>query len=707
MQFFKPTDANSVNSVQDAVASIDLALNAGNAALSNKNSVLSMISGESFEQEHESSITAVQAAINTSGLKGILMSRCGTEDENDPRVIAGLNAASMVLAGSGDPEAYFKATVATSNVSQGADTVCKHNVPGVEVLHSLSGESFEGAKYGDYLAISTVISALATSVNSFEETFFPTVILAPGKSGIDLKVKRAYAYSLSNRSGNGEAYKEQAARKPLINALLDNTILQSLANQVIPFAETANDGVLVAAADVPDRAVTVSGQTFNTRPLVFGKTIDLLDVSAHPSLEGNGVQNQTDVLAQQVNLGKVYIKLVKGGDERVVEFDVSRLPGSNFTNQSEGSITTQTINFGGIVQLNQDTQSVTSESMDVLDFRTSGGVAGADAYHTNIMLEISGSIDEMGNIRLFANGVKFDAFYNVEAEVDAATLGTVSTDIALELVGFVPKAARTNANLRERGTIIDAGTPQVYRIPVYPGSPLTAISPIGKNGEIELDGLANAKRIRNSNNAVLTLLDFESTISNTTQLPQDNTTVGSLLVNPTYVKSSIDLLTDLRIHSSKNGMDDLRIGLTNALSIMADQLAVESGYLSALEMETGSSENYEVILGTDPHLSNLIMTSGDARSMGSAKRFKISYSHDTDLSGRIYMSFRRTDKQGADALSFGVHAELPPLVYNAPINSQGAHFANLQLIPRSTHAVTLPILARMDVTNLDSVFIDG
>lgn len=702
--FFKNKVQKPAQDEQAVVASLKSYIDGAGSKLSSKASLTEMLSGENFETgaSLKGTFDTVNDAITGSGLVKLLMERHGTEDESHPAVLNALNHAAVLLASAADTSSYQRAFSA-SNADNAGVNVISRRVPGIDISN-ISGETFEPISLKENLAISVVVSALATSVNSFEQTFYPTVVLPAGKSGVDIKVRTPYAYQLKGRSGNGSKFDAKKDRKSLVEAYRNNKILHSLANKIIPNGEAANVKVLVDVADVPNRSETINSVTFNTRPIAMGKTVDLIDLSAVPALIGAGVQNQTDVLDSNLNLGRIFVKLTdSAGDpvSSVIDLDVSTLPGANFFPGAEGDVTGQSLTFDGKVQIQHDHTTVKNGLASEL---TIPGVAGA--WTVELSLVINGKLDELGNASVYANQVEVTRVL----DANGAALGTsefeaVVEALTSEVIGWFPEGARTNSNLRERGTIIDAGTPVVYRIPVLPGAPLTAITPIGTNGEIDVEDLAKANRVRNSNNAVITTLDFERMISKTRDLPSNTTTVGSAMgIVPTYVRATLDVKNDLQRHSSMNGYADLRIGITNALSLMADQLAVKSGYLSVLELESGSTDNYDVILGSDPHLSSLIMTSGDARALGAAHNFIVSKTHDTEMSGKIYMSFRRSDVTGPNPLSYGFHAEMPALIYNAQLNISGSTHQELQMIPRSCHAVTCPILGVLTVTNLDSLF---
>lgn len=702
-------DFNIHQLASEAASSIEATMN-NQPTMFGRKSIADMIGGESIgniDGFAESQATAEQA-LKDSGLVEILMQRVNTDDPNDERVQAGIKMALITMSAAGDASAYAKGAMSRSAKNDGAVTL-DGRVAGIDAADQFGGEGFDKHQWGDFVAVSTVVNALSATTNSFEEVFFKTVVVPPGKPGLDMTVRIPYAYNRALRDTTGAPNRSKEARKPLITALRDSSTLRSISNQVVPYAPAngANDAYLVADAKMGSKEMAIAGVDVLYRPIKIGAETDLLALSGHPGLVSAGAQDQTDTLAPGVNLGEVFVEFDDGTASSVVGIDISSFPGALFDPVEQGDKTDLVANFRGTVQARDNMTAWDNTALSAVNFHTSLGVTAGTEYHTDIELELVGRLDELGNIKVQVLTAEFKAAYTGAAATaaTAAQLTALKGAVSITVLGYLPKAARSNSNLRDRGILIDAGNPINYRIPVYFGSPIAANTPVsGEGGGVGIEDLSNARLIRNSNNAIITIQEFETTIARTRDLPNNSTAVGSALVDPTYRTVEFDAVSRTITHQSATGMDNLRAALSDAVSTLADKLALESGYLSALEMESGSTANYEVIVGTDPRIANMLMTSGDARAMGAKSKFNVVASHDTSMVNRIYVSFRRTDVQGASPLSFGVKAEMPPLIFDATVSSSDATFKELQMIPRTTHAVTCPILGRIDVTRLDEVF---
>lgn len=675
-----------------------------------KDAIADMIGGESISNIDgfaESQASAEQA-LQQAGLVDILMQRVGTDDINDERVQAGLKMALVTMSAAGDAKSYALGCMSVNTKRDGA-TVLDGRIAGVDAADAFGGEGFDKHEWGDFVSVATVVNALSATTNSFEEVFFKTVVVPPGKPGLDMIVRIPYAYNRALRDTNGKPNRSKEARKPLITALRDSDTLRSISNHVVPYAPTdgSNNAYLVAEATQGSKEMKVSGVDVPYRPIAIGVETDLLSLSGHPGLMAAGAQDNTDTLAPGTNIGEVFLQFDDGAASKVVGVDISSFAGALFEPSEQGDQTDQIANFRGTVQVRDNMTAWDDALLSAVDFKADLGIGAGVPFHCDIDLELHGRLDELGNIKVQVLNVGFKAAYTGAdgVEVTSTVLDALKAGIDVKVVSYLPKAVRSNSNLRDRGILIDAGNPINYRIPVYFGSPISANTPVsGEGGGVGIEDLSNARRIRNSNNAVITIKEFEKTISRTRDLPNNSTAVGSALVNPTYRVVEFDAVARTITHQSAQGMENLRSALSDAVATLADRLVLESGYLSALEMESSSSANYEVIVGTDPRLANLIMTSGDARTVGAKSKFNVVSSHDEDLINTIYVSVRRTDVQGASPLSFGVKAEMPPLIFDATISSTGATFRELQMIPRTTHAVTCPILGRVNVTRLDEVF---
>jgi hypothetical protein len=551
--------------------------------------------------------------------------------------------------------------------------------------------------------------------SNFDELFFPSEVVSAGESGVSVKLSIPYAFNRTKRAATGSAY--QFEKKPLIHAIEDYKILEGESTTVYPnaAATAGNDGFLVAATDIANKTVVVNGVDVETRPIKFGTETDLLALSAVPGLIGNDQQDETDALDPNVSLGKVYVKVVSanGGSPvtGVFEYDLSGTQGAVFAPPAEGSGNKMILNFSGKLALNNSMRTVASVASDDFGINEALGVVAGDPWAIEFSVDCSGQVNhETGNIKVFNNGISITSAYANDAIVAKTSpeyAAMVADITSVELLGYLPKARRINANLRMKGIFIDNSESNSYYFPIQVGSPVASVRPVSsEGGGATVEGLVHALRIRSSNIAVTTLLAAKDRITQMQKsgaIQTNATTIGSHFVRPMVIERTLDVKQEIEIERSGDGYDDLRAFVIDEVTTIADKLALESGYLSALENFLAGDREYEVIIGTDPRIAGLLMRSGDERTFGGKHPFRIESSLDLRVRGKLYISFRRKNKRGVDPLSFGAHLTMPGLVHEVANSSRGgATVQEIQVQPRELHTVTLPVLGCLQIVNLDN-----
>lgn len=699
------------NGVAAVVSSLKLERATAGTSLAAPETVANMLGFESLNETAQLAVadteTRCVSMLERSGLRTLLEEKVEKGANHDACVEAGMDAAAMTLMAAADPAGYHSRFVQSSMESAPENTI----VLDTGSNGTLSMEGFDDFKFDEFVEASIVTNALSAATNPLAETFFRTVVVPPSRSGIDISVTIPQIYNRQSRKTNGAKY--DFAKTGIVRAIVDHTILESNSTKIVAVGSAANAAQLVAAADIANRNVEVGGVTVATRPLKFGVVTDLISVSAHSGIVATGAQNETDSLSPAVALGDVYFKLVEGGATKFIKKSTKGMPGALFTRIAEGKATDMAMNFdGSIIVKSTDllTDGTTVEAAFTLS--TVLGIAAAVPYQIELKVALNGTLQyEHANIRVFANesviGRVWTGANNVEMPAAQTEYTALVGALANTLEGFEPDAVRSNSNLRDSGTICDSGTAVNYRLPLQMGAPLTSVTPVSVGGHgASLDAMTMIKRVRTSNEAVSKILEFEAQMQNGLGLSENSPAVGGQLVESTYRAKSIDVTAKVVIQRSTGGMDDLRNALTDAVTIMANELILESGYLAALELFTGTTANFEVIVGTDPHIASHLMLSGDGRTIGNDRKFSIASSLDARMKNKIYVSVRRTDVTGADALSYGVLGIMPSLIHQATVSRGGSTAKEVQLIERQVIAVTCPILGRIDVTGMEELFVD-
>ncbi|QAX96000.1 hypothetical protein [Vibrio phage vB_VmeM-Yong XC32] len=643
--------------------------------------------------------SVIEALVN-KGLREELAKHLGVSEEH-PCVQAGMDAATTTLLAYQDPAAYTDAVIHAKKAGEGVRVFGDST--------EISMEGYDDFKFEGFLGTAVVANALAAASNPFSETFFRTVVLAPTQNGVDVDVTNPLIYTKKARNANGSAYDLQ--KQSAVRALIDFNILAGHSTAIMPIATTAKAGILVATSDVPNRTVTLGGQNVEVRPLKYGVDVDLLAASTSEALLNAGAQDETDTVDPAMSLGRHYVKIVNGSNNAVVAINLDGHRGALFQATQEGSTRDLQVMFRGDVWVKSTDESVAGDKLEAaLGLATTLGVTAADPWQFKLELEVSGLFSYVqGNLKLNFNGAKVGAAYvNGKVQVGSTEQAALEAAIGAGItgIGYEPKATRTNSNMRELGTVIDVSDTFRGRIPARMQSPLSIIAPTSVPGnQATMEAVNMIRRVRSSNDAVTKLLETEEQIQATDGILNGSPAIGALAgIKPTFLERKLDVVTQTVIFGSSRSMDELRGALAAGVTMLANKMLLDSGYLASLEMFTGSQANFEVIVGTDPQIANLLMNSGDNRTLGNGRNYHIASSLDDRLRGKIYLSVRRTGVDGADAHTFGVHPIMPSLIHKAQVTRNGAVSNETIVVPREEFAVTCPILARIDVLNLDGIF---
>lgn len=618
-----------------------------------------------------------------------------------------LEAAAMTIMAAGDTRGLFSA-LSKKPKSEGVSLI-NANVGNMDFMSADDNFSLEGydpASANQFIAHSVYANAMGVLQGDFEETFFPTQIVAAGQDGVDVPVVIPKVYNTIARGPNGAC--KDFGKQSIIDALIDSSILDRNTTKIIPNADGGGAATfLVANADVPTTSLNVDGVTVNTRPLLFGKEVDLISISEVAALLQGGSLNETDALDSVMNIGTVWMRI--GADDggvvsTVVGVDVSGAKGAVFTQTAEGSNRQYQANLNVEVEIPRTIANVSGGTMDAVatNMEANLTVTAGSEFKTYYNISISATANtETACMRAFANSITLSRVVDVNGAEQSITALAPAVDPNLALLGFTPAARRTNRNLRSAGIIVDSTGTVTYRFPVPLGTPIISQKPVGTDINTSLEGLAHVQRVRNNNQATKALLAMATLLGSNAGVPANNPAVGSELVTPTFVADTVDIANVVVSLSSSQALNDIRVALLTSIQNVANQLVCQSGYLAALEFLSGANKDYEVIVVTDCNIYPWLMETGDERTFGYNRQFKITQSLNKDLKDKIYISLRRKERDGKmHPLDFGAHLYKPTIVAKLAVPRAGAVSDEIHTIPANAHYVTLPVLGEISVTGL-------
>ena len=627
----------------------------------------------------------------------------------------GLQAGAVAAMAAGNPVAYAEQAYGGRASADGAtlvDPTTSGEAGAIDVRESAALEAFDDRELREHLPTSIVFNVYGARQDEFAEAFYPTVVVTPDQAGLDVSVSRMLVFSEVRRATGAAA---NFNKKNLIDAAVDATILADEATALVParLADNSNASFFVPSTLVATYFRDVAGVSVPTAPLAMGKTVDLIGISQYQPLIGAGILDSTDSIDARIVLSRLVLQVAAG--QAGVAFDVSRLPRSSFVKSVEGNYREMNLQFA-----TQDL--VINAATTQVDGTTVAEFADivSNNYTVRLSVAVNGTVNvETGNLKIFASAIEVASITDASGNAISTTAGagaTVKNALeAMTIAGYELKAARTNANRRTRGLILDT-TIETERYTIPLGSPISVPAPVSSTRDAaDLKALIAASRIRNSNNAVTTLLNTAASLKAYLAGPKVKGNIpqvggiGRFLVEPFFEQKTLDMELSINSIKSHEKAADVSHVLINAIRDTAYRMYRDSRYRAALDALTaGTGAEPTLVIGTDEVLIRHLMVEGDTRTFGIGfKDFEIVASKDRRIANKIFLTFRREEaKSAADALSFGTHAWIPELASTVTVSRNGATTKETMVQPRSLHVTHLPILAQLDVLGLSKVLAD-
>ena len=545
--------------------------------------------------------------------------------------------------------------------------------------------------------------------DEFGETFFPTLVLTPDQVGFGVTVDLMTVFDAVQHNVDGTF--RDFAKKNIIRAVADHTVLKKEQTRVIPAVRPQNVAQFVDAAVVAPAAVIVEGQSITTAPLKIGKELNLIAVGQTDTLLSTGVMDNTDTLDTFLNLKNVYVKF--GAD--VLRFNVSNLPLANFTYATQNNYRVMQLNFEttSVLINNTTKQADGSPLVDLAAIVTGNMIA-------RVELKLTGSVNiETGKTSVYGNAVATHVVLNSAGQQLDKAVAPAAPVVAVidggSIEGYDLTAFYTNVNRRQRGQLIDVTKfTQLYNVPLR--SPLSAMHPAVVDASIDatdVQALISATRIRVSNEAITALIDAAGTLAQYVDAADvqgegpDVLGVGRFFVRSVYFQETLDMATMVDSVKSYERAQDIQAALVNKLRDYAYRMYRDSEYKAASDaLNGGISPVPTVIIGTDPVLARYLNVTGDLRTLGGEFDVRIVSTLDYRMQGKIFMTFGVFNEQRNTApnpLNFGNMVWGPELVMTANLSRGNTYSKETVVQPRYAFVTHLPVMTTLIVNNLPSV----
>jgi hypothetical protein len=627
---------------------------------------------------------------------------------------AQLEAGVITAMAAGNPVDYARA--ALTRTAKGSDGVlvisaeASGSAGRLDYREDYSLEAFDQRQLSEMLPYSIAFNVQASRQDEFSETFYPTTVVSPDNGGIDISVDRITVFNhiLHQTSGKTTDF----SQRNLLESVVDAGILADESTALVPYVQEngSNASAFVSPTLVAPNFRKIATVDVKTAPLKVGEKLDLLGLSQHPVLMGAGVMDNTDAIDSRIFLKNIYLQS-GGATGPVLRFNVARLPRAGFLKSIEGQNREMEVNFrSNALTLNKDTIAVDGSEPVVLQ-----SVRDAN-YTVRLSLNITGNAHvEFGTVQVFSAPITLHEIEDEDGEkvslVAGAGLAIANALADLTMIGYELGASRTNSNRRTRGLLINSYT-ETERFAIPLGAPISAPSPIGSDRDTrDLDCLISAARIRNSNNAVTTLLNYADTLRSYVLNRRTGHGVPVIegiarhVIVPFYEETDLNVKDAINSLTSAEKAQDISAVLVNAIRDVVYRMYRYSGYQIALDASSNGGKKVVLLVGTDNIIQRHIMVSGDLRTFGIAfEEAKIVTSFDKRMDGKLILAFTRQSGDGVpDPLAFGTHAWIPELTSSIMVNRDGATYQEAMVQPRQRHINNLPIMAVINVTGLEDV----
>jgi len=634
-------------------------------------------------------------------------------DLTEAQIAAGKAIAPLAL----NPKAALDSLRELKSVgSKGVATIEAHDL-GIEdyvTPSELATEAFDGEAISEALYFSIVANILSAKQDEFGEAFFPTIVIDPTASGIEISTEFTSLYTEVTRTLSSAPNKAKFNKQPLIKAIYDKTVFGIDKNRVVVVDRPEFATALYSGYTYVN---TVSGEQITTAPILFGQVVNLLAMSQTDALIAKGFMSETDALDRTMNLDKIYYSLTTTiatvATTETFAFDTSVLAYSNFTYSTQDHEKDMILNFNTAnLVVNVGTSNALTGASAVL------GTLPAGTSFALSMKVVGDANTQYGDVEVSVVSSKLEAVYDSQGNLlDPASATYVAVKAITDTIvfeGYELEAYRTNSNLRTKGNTITSDTyRQIYSVPMRSG--MNVVTPInnatGSNNDSKLTSQIQSIGMKVSIDAVNTVVKTAATLSAVTAsgvIPNaDVLGVGRYHVNTFYQEDNVVLDNVVDSLDSKSRAEDIRSALIGKIKDTVINMYVDSNYATAnAAIRGGVSDKVTVLIGTDIKTKQYLTSGDGVVNIGTDFDVKVVASLNPDVLGKMFITFVVDDADKhvkPNALSFGQCLWAPTITIDVTRTTGGSTGKELFTMPRYLHVVNLPILAVLNISGYNTV----
>lgn len=693
-------------------ASADVALLHGIAmAINDQPPVQAALAGRVFSTEsalNSEEQGAIQIA--SSNLQATLQSvvnQLNLADANKTRVLTTESAAVQGFLAASNPSTFVARENALPPSGPNMHVLRAEGVPNYLGHRSkvFALEAFNNQETRNALIYTFAYNYTASRQNEFGETVWPTLTLPADQVGFGIVVNRLCIHRGVTHTVDGAAV--DFHKVDLMRAGVDPTILRRDKTRLYPIVRPAAADKFVDAALVAPALYNNEGVEILTAPLRCGVEVGLIGISQTDAALQAGSANQTDSLDPAISVEDLIVKI----GEDVISIKAYGTASANFTYAPQGLDKQRNLTFQTkSVRLNKKTTRVDGTPLVTL--------ADIVADELTLVLEMhaTGTANtEFATGVVYGNLVKLLKILDKDGNVLAATSATAqdlqAAFATASIIGWTPRAYKSNLNMNERGDFIDRTSfTQLYEVPLL--SPVTAQRPQNSDGQqdaSDFESLVVTTRFRLQNDAVTAIFDRVNVISAWTEGAHTSDEIPAELgaaryhVKPVcYTPEVIDVSTIVDSWNSSTRLADLQAAIVNQIRDYAFKMYIMSEYQSATDA-MGMEGPATVIIATDQYLHRYIMLDGDLRTLTEKFNIKVVSTTDRRFRGRLFMTFGVFDEnrnQAPNILNWGNLVWAPEVVLSASV-PRGERLSKETIVhPRYLFVNHLPVCAMLSFTNI-------
>ena len=572
---------------------------------------------------------------------------------------------------------------------------------------TLRQEAFNSIDLKRAVAFSLGYNAAVTRQTDVVMAWFPPIFINPDQTTLEIQISPLTVFNGALHNINGD--KTDFNRREVARAFADGSILGRNETQLVPVARAENANKLVDVTTVANFDLVVGRRTVETNYIKFDTDVNLLSLCSTDALLSTGPQTHRDTIEPGAKLWKV---AVKSGDD-ILELNFLDLKTTNFVGVQQGDQFEMALNMRLFVGLGKN-------------LTRRGGAALTDAlkvlvdndYRANVNFVGGGNINtETGNARVATPKASLVSLVNAvtgEEVTGGARTAIANAIAAFEFLGFIPKAYRTNANRRQQGDRLNTRRFNYHYIVPY-RDPITAERPAHRQEDHDAQDLTNLlalTRIRIENEVIDKIVETDAQLSAYVDVRTNDVEKSDIMglaqffLLSTYSYKALDMKLELDSRTSGDRPRDIQSVLTMWIRDISSRLYTESQWKAGTDVQSGGTlPNPQLNILTDPIIARYLLEPGDLRTAGDFE-FVVTTTLNYQVRGKIFMSFRIPGQEASNEpniFNFGHLIMSPELVLAANMTREGSFFAETQVQPRYELAVMCPVMARIDVNNLQEV----